>query len=70
MLDAGDLAAVHRVREHIAAALYAARDGEPPSPEALAGINRALAAAPRVPELVRDGAGLALAPRRADPPAR
>ncbi|MEW2067254.1 CGNR zinc finger domain-containing protein [Streptomyces sp. NPDC007346] len=63
-----DLAEIHRVREHIAAALYAARDGERPPEEALAGVNRALAAAPLVRELVRDGEGLALAARRAGPP--
>lgn len=68
-LDGDDLAEVHRVREHIAAALYAARDGEQPPPRALAGINRALAAAPLVRELVRGGdEGLALVTRRAGPP--
>lgn len=68
-LGEGDLAAVRGVREYITAALYAARDGEQPPSDALAGVNRALAAAPLVRELVRgDGAELALAPRREGPP--
>ncbi|MCD9902144.1 ABATE domain-containing protein [Streptomyces sp. MT29] len=69
-LGGDDLAELHRVREHIADALYAARDGEPVPPEAVLGINRALAAAPLVRELVREGGeGLVLVPRREGAPA-
>ncbi|CAM5339864.1 MULTISPECIES: CGNR zinc finger domain-containing protein [Streptomyces] len=68
-LGGDDLAELRRVREHIAAALYAARDGEPVPPEAVLGINRALAAAPLVRELVREGGeGLVLVPRREGAP--
>ncbi|MEV4879280.1 CGNR zinc finger domain-containing protein [Streptomyces cyaneofuscatus] len=68
-LDGDDLAELRRVRECIAAALYAARDGEPPPAEAVEGINRALAAAPLVRELVREGGeGLVLVPCREGAP--
>ncbi|MFD8464983.1 CGNR zinc finger domain-containing protein [Streptomyces cyaneofuscatus] len=67
-LDGDDLAELRRVREHIAAALYAARDELPPPPEAIEGINRALAAAPLVRELARGDGGLALVPRRTGAP--
>ncbi|WP_308340470.1 MULTISPECIES: CGNR zinc finger domain-containing protein [unclassified Streptomyces] len=68
-LDGEDLAELHRVREYVAAALYAARDGKSPPPEAVEGINRAMAAAPFVRELVRDGGeGLVLVPRREGAP--
>ncbi|WP_073875505.1 ABATE domain-containing protein [Streptomyces sp. CB00316] len=68
-LDGEDLAELHRVREYVAAALYAARDGKSPPPEAVEGINRAMAAAPLVRELVRDGGeGLVLVPGGRGPP--
>ncbi|MER5867099.1 ABATE domain-containing protein [Kitasatospora sp. NPDC002040] len=57
-VGAAELAAVRGVRELAVAALGRARVGEPLPEPVLAGLNAALAAAPRSGGLVRDGAGV------------
>ncbi|GII78085.1 hypothetical protein Sru01_30670 [Sphaerisporangium rufum] len=63
-----DLAAVHAVRDHTAAALDRARRGERPPAAALAGLNQAQLGAPAIHELTWDGATLTAARRRTGPP--
>ncbi|MFD9500181.1 CGNR zinc finger domain-containing protein [Streptomyces sp. NPDC060035] len=67
-LTEADLAAVHAVREHIAAAVHAARHGERPPPKALDGLNAALHAAPAIQELVWDGGSVTLTSQRPGAP--
>jgi predicted RNA-binding Zn ribbon-like protein len=63
-----DLAAVHAVREHIAVAVNAARQGEPPPTAALDGLNAALSAAPAVPRVGWGGTAVTLTSRRTGTP--
>ncbi|MFE9399881.1 CGNR zinc finger domain-containing protein [Streptomyces flavidovirens] len=63
-LTDADLAAVHAVREHIAAAVHAARHSERPPATALDGVNAALHAAPAIQELVWDGGSVTLTSHR------
>ncbi|MBT2511114.1 ABATE domain-containing protein [Streptomyces sp. ISL-98] len=67
-LTDADLAAVHAVREHIAAAVHAARRGERPPVTALDGLNAALHAAPAIQELVWDGGSFTLSSHRPGAP--
>ncbi|MFF3287363.1 CGNR zinc finger domain-containing protein [Streptomyces sp. NPDC003023] len=60
-LDEQDLAAVHAVREHIAAAVRAGMEGKELSAGDIDGLNRALAAAPAVRRLARDGTAVTAA---------
>lgn len=62
-----DLAAVHAVRDHAAAAIEAARQGKRPPPGALSGLNRAQGAAPAVKRLAWDGTAVAATARRTGP---
>jgi predicted RNA-binding Zn ribbon-like protein len=52
------------VRDHIAAAVHAARHGEQPAADALEGLNAAMRAAPAIQELSFDGTSVALVSRR------
>ncbi|GAB2590149.1 CGNR zinc finger domain-containing protein [Streptomyces capparidis] len=63
-LTADDLAAVHAVRGHTAAALDRARRGEAPPAAALRALNDAQRAAPAVRELTWTGEVLTAVPRR------
>ncbi len=63
-----DLAALHAVREHIAAAVHATRHGERPPATALDGLNAALQAAPAIQELVWDGSSVRLTTHRPGAP--
>ncbi|MEV0186429.1 ABATE domain-containing protein [Streptomyces sp. NPDC050625] len=67
-LTDADLVAVQAVRDHIAAAVHAARRGEAPPADALNGLNAALRAAPAVRELTLDGTSVALVSRRQGSP--
>ncbi|MFE6331965.1 CGNR zinc finger domain-containing protein [Streptomyces sp. NPDC057798] len=63
-----DLAAVHAVREHIAVAVNAARQGERPPTAVLDGLNTALSAAPAVPRVGWGGTAVTLTSRRTGTP--
>ncbi|MCX5206327.1 ABATE domain-containing protein [Streptomyces sp. NBC_00237] len=67
-LAAADVAAVHAVREHIAAAVQAARHGERPPATALNGLNAALRAAPAAQELVWSDGSVQLTAHRSGTP--
>ncbi|WP_431967615.1 CGNR zinc finger domain-containing protein [Nocardia sp. bgisy134] len=64
-----DLAAVHDVRDHIAAALDAVLHGQPPPAAALRALTTAQAAAPAVRRLHWDGAAVVATPHRDGPSA-
>ncbi|MEV0515620.1 ABATE domain-containing protein, partial [Nonomuraea sp. NPDC050405] len=66
-LTAGDVAAVHAVREHVAAAIDHVRRGERPPAAALQGLNAAQRAAPATSELTWDGTCITAARRRTGP---
>jgi predicted RNA-binding Zn ribbon-like protein len=63
-LTAGDLAAVHAVRGHVAAAVDRARRGERPPDEALDGLNDAQWRAPGIKRLAWDGTAVTATVRR------
>lgn len=63
-----DVATVHAVRDHIAAAVHAAVRGERPPAAALDGLNAALRAAPAITELTWDGDSLTLISSRTGTP--
>src|SRR5688500_6888280 len=67
-LTAAELAAVHAVREHTAAAIACARRSERPPAAALDALNQAQRAAPAIQELIWDGTSIAAARRRAGSP--
>ncbi|MET7466494.1 ABATE domain-containing protein, partial [Nonomuraea sp. NPDC005501] len=66
-LTAGDVAAVHAVREHVAAAIDHVRRGGRPPAAALEGLNAAQRAAPAIRELTWDGTSVTAARRRTGP---
>ncbi|MFI6790547.1 CGNR zinc finger domain-containing protein [Nonomuraea sp. NPDC050383] len=66
-LTAGDVAAVHAVREHVAAAIDHVRQGGRPPAAALEGLNAAQRAAPAIRELTWDGTSVTAALRRTGP---
>ncbi|WP_147944875.1 CGNR zinc finger domain-containing protein [Microbispora hainanensis] len=66
-LTGDDLALVHEVREHAAAAIDQVRRGLRPPEGALRGLNRAQRAAPAVRELAWDGAAVTAVPHREGP---
>ncbi|MGX1882878.1 CGNR zinc finger domain-containing protein [Streptomyces sp. NPDC055287] len=68
LLTDADLAAVQAVRDHIAAAVHAARRGERPPMTALDGLNAALHTAPAIQELAWDGGSFTLALHRPGAP--
>jgi predicted RNA-binding Zn ribbon-like protein len=68
LLSDADLAAVHAVREHVAVAVNAARQGEQPPTAALDGLNKALSAAPAVPRVGWGGTAVTLATHRSGTP--
>jgi predicted RNA-binding Zn ribbon-like protein len=64
-LAAGDIAAVHAVRDHAAVAIAHVRNRNAPPADVLRSLNEALAAAPSIRELAwTDGAIVAVAGRR------
>jgi predicted RNA-binding Zn ribbon-like protein len=66
-LGQADVAAVHAVREHAAAAINGARLGHEPPEAAMRGLNQALRAAPAIKELAWNGTAVTVAPRRKGP---